>query len=477
MTFGQFWSVMRARRWAALAVFLLVVLTTLVVSLMLPKQYKAEASVVIDVKPDPVAAMMNPSMAMPSFMATQVDILGSERVVLRVIRDLKLLENPQLREQWQTDGQGKGTIEQWLVTLLQKQLDVKPSRESNVISISYKAPNPRFAAGMANAFAQAYIATTLELRVDPAKQFSSFFVQQSKDAREALEKAQQRLSDFQRAKGIIATDERLDVENARLNELSSQLVQIQAVASESGSRQQQAQGGQGDRIQDVLTNPLISGLKSDLSRSEARLQELNSKYGDNHPQVVEAKANINELRSRLETETRRITGGVTVSNNINKQRESQVRRELESQRARVAQMKVARDQGQVLIREVENAQRTFDGLMSRMNQSALESQTTQSYANVLSSALPPVEHASPRLLLNLPLSMLLGALLAVGVAMLLEMTDRRVRASEDVVAALGLPILGVLPKPNAKRLALGKRPALEAPRVIGLPMADKHRGE
>ena len=438
MTFGQFWSVMRARRWAALAVFLLVVLTTLVVSLLLPKQYKAEASVVIDVKPDPVAAMMNPSMAMPSFMATQVDILGSERVVLRVIRDLKLLENPQLREQWQTDGEGKGTIEQWLVTLLQKQLDVKPSRESNVISITYKAPNPRFAAGMANAFAQAYIATTLELRVDPAKQFSSFFVQQSKDAREA---------------------------------------QIQAVASESGSRQQQAQGGQGDRIQDVLTNPLISGLKSDLSRGEARLQELNSKYGDNHPQVVEAKANINELRSRLETETRRITGGVTVSNNINKQRESQVRRELESQRARVAQMKVARDQGQVLIREVENAQRTFDGLMSRMNQSALESQTTQSYANVLSSALPPVEHSTPRLFLNIPLSVLLGALLAVGVAMLLEMTDRRVRASEDVVAALGLPILGVLPKPNAKRLALGKRPALEAPRVIGLPMADKHKGE
>ena len=58
-----------------------------------------------------------------------------------------------------------------MIELLTKNLDVKPSRESNVIQINYRSPDPRFAAGLANAFAQAYIATTLELRVDPAKQF------------------------------------------------------------------------------------------------------------------------------------------------------------------------------------------------------------------------------------------------------------------------------------------------------------------
>ncbi|MBP7667796.1 MAG: chain length determinant protein EpsF, partial [Burkholderiaceae bacterium] len=260
MTFGQFLSILRARKWAALLVFVLVVGTTVGVSLVLPKQYDATASVVIDIKPDPVAAMAFPTMAMPSFMATQVDILTSDRVALKVIRDLKLLDNPTLREQWQTEGEGKGTIEQWLIELLTKNLDVKPSRESNVIQINYRSPDPRFAAGLANAFAQAYIATTLELRVDPAKQFSAFFVAQSKDARTALEAAQGKLSAFQRDKGIIAADERLDVENARLAELSSQLVQIQAIASESGSRQQQAQGASGDRMQEVLNNPLIGGL-------------------------------------------------------------------------------------------------------------------------------------------------------------------------------------------------------------------------
>ena len=476
MTFGQFLSILRARKWAALLVFALVVATTVAVSLLLPKQYQADASVVIDVKPDPVAAMAFPTMAMPSFMATQVDILISDRVALKVIRDLKLLDNAALREQWLTEGEGKGTIEQWLITLLQKNLDVKPSRESNVIQISYKSPDPRFAAGLANAFAQAYIATTLELRVDPAKQFTSFFSVQSKESRDALERAQSRVSAFQQAKGIIATDERLDVENARLNELSSQLVQMQAIASESASRQAQAQGEQSDRIQEVLQNPLISSLKADLSRNEVRLQELNSKFGVNHPQVVEAKAISAELRNRIDGETRRVTGGVSVSSNINKQREAQVKRELESQRAKVLRMKAVRDEGQVLVREVESAQRTYDNLMARLNQTALESQSTQSYANMLTSAQPPAEHSSPKLLLNTLLAIFLGTLLAVGVALLLELSDRRVRAPEDVIAALGLPVLGVLPKPTAKRFSAGRHALLMQQRVIGLPAPNANKG-
>ncbi|MBY0469477.1 MAG: chain length determinant protein EpsF [Burkholderiaceae bacterium] len=476
MTFGQFLSILQARKWAALLVFFLVVTTTVVVSLLLPKQYDAAASVVVDIKPDPVSAMVFQGMAMPSFMATQVDILTSDRVALKVIRDLKLTENPTLREQWQTEGEGKGSFDQWLIEILKKYLNVKPSRESNVIEIGYRSPDPRFAAGLANAFAQAFIATTLELRVDPAKQYSTFFVAQSKEARTALETAQAKLSAFQRDKGIIAADERLDVENARLAELSSQLVQLQAVSSESGSRQQLAQGAQGDRMQEVLSNPLIGGLRADLTRNEARLQELNSKFGDNHPQVVEAKANIAELRTRIDAEIRRVTGGVSVTNTINKQREAQVKRELEAQRSKLLQLKAVRDQGQVLVRELENAQRSYDNVMTRLNQTAMESQANQSYVNLLTTAQPPSDPASPKLLLNTALAIFLGALLAIGVALLLELSTRRVRAPEDVIAALGLPVLGVLPKPNAKRFVSGKHALMLQQRVIGLPAPQANTG-
>ena len=472
MNFVQFLSILRARKWIALFVFALVIATTVAVSLLLPKTYTATVSVVIDAKPDPVTAMLNPAAALPSFLATQVDIMTSDRVALRVIRDLKLLDNPDLRQQWLDDTDGKGVIEQWLVDILQKKLDVKPSRESNVITITYKSPDPRFAAGLANAFAQAYIATTLELRTDPAQQFKKFFDAQTKDARDAVERAQAKASAFQRENGIIASDERVDVETMRLNDLSSQLTQLQALSAESTSRQGQASSSQSDRMQEVLNSPLIGGMKAELTRNEARLQELNAKFGDNHPQVIEDKANIAEQRIRIDAEIKRITSGVGVSNTINKSREGQLRASLDAQRAKVLQMKAVRDEGLVLQREAENAQRIYDNLVARLSQSSLESQSTQSFASILTTAQPPAEASSPKLLLNTALAIFLGALLAVGVALLSELNDRRVRSAEDAVAVLDLPVLGTLPKPNAKRFIAGHLGLPALPRAIALSPAN-----
>ncbi len=452
MSFTQFIAILAARWKISLAVFITLVSVTLAVSLILPKKYTAVASIVIDAKSDPLSAVLYAGGVNPSLIATQIDVLNSDRVAYKVVRNLKLSENPNIREQWLASTDGTGSIEQWLINIFQKSLEVKPARESNVISVSYKAPDPKFAAGLANAFVQAYLETNLELRVDPAKQFSSFFVTRSKEARDTVEKAQAKLSDYQKQKGIIASDERLDVENTRLNELSSQLVGLQALASDSGSRQTAAKGDESDRLQEVLGNPLIAGLKSDQARLEARIEEMNAKLGENHPQVIEAKANLAELRKRVQAETVKVTGSVGLSNSINKQRVGELRASLEAQRNKVLQMKAVRDEGAVLQRDVENAQRNHDQIVQRLTQSSLESQATQSNAAVLTSAVPPDEASSPRILLNMLLAVFLGTLFAVGSALLLELTDRRIRNPEDVVLAVALPIIGAMPKPTAKRL-------------------------
>lgn len=473
MNVTQFLAILRARWWVALVVFLLTVGTTLSVSLLLPKQYSASSTVVIDVKPDPIAGQFAGMLA-PSYMATQVDVIQSDRVAQRVVRNLKLAENPQVRADWLEATGGQGSIEDWLSGRFRAGMDVKPSRESNVISVSYRAPDPRFAAALANAFVQAYIDTSLELKVDPAKQYSNFFDLRAKEARDALEKAQARVSAFQKEKNIIATDERFDVENSRLSELSSQLVMIQALSSESGSRQVQAQGASADRMQEVLNNGLVLSLKADLSRNEARLQELSSRLGDSHPQVVEAKANINSLRSRLDAETKRVTGGVGVTATINRQREAELRASLEAQRTKVLRMKAVRDEGAVLSREMESAQRSYETVLARLNQSSLESQSTQGNIFVLGQASPPNDASSPKVFLNTALSAVIGALLAIGAVLALEMLDRRVRAFDDLTSALGLPVLGIMPKPTARPKTGNKRLSLMQQRLVtSLPAPQK----
>ncbi len=468
MNLSQFFSVIRAHWRVVMLVLALTVGTAAGISLMLPKQYIATATVVVDQsRPDPVAAALYQGNPSPAFTATQVDVIKSERVALRVVRQLNLADSEERKARWMLATQGEGSIETWLAAGMLFALDVKPSRESNVVAVSYKADDRDRAALMANAFVQAYMDVSLELKVGPAKDYSGFFKSRSEELRANVERAQAKLSAYQREKGVVvASDGQIDVESARLNELSTQLVTVQGMAAGANGRQAQVQGGGGERLGEVFNNPIVSGLRAEITRAEAKLQELTSRLGDNHPQVIEARANINSLRGRLDVETRRVAGSVGSVGNINRQREAELRVAIEAQRARVLKMRLAREEGMVLVRDLENAQRAYDAVLTRLNQSSLESQVTQPNAYVLAQAVPPLLPSSPKIITNTALSIVIGLVLAIGAAIVLEMIDRRLRNAGEVSELLGLPVLGVLPKPSGVGGFSGGRKALVSPRGL-----------
>lgn len=469
MSLTQLLIVLRARWLTAVMVLVVVALMAAGITALLPKKYTASASVVLDVKsPDPIAGIVLPGMNASSYMATQADVLQSERVSLRAIELLKFESNPDNRAHWLEATGGVGDYRSFLSDGLLKDLVVRPSRESNVLTVSYTSEDPRLAAAVANAFVDAYVGTVVDLRTEPAKQYSSFFDDRAKANRETLEKMQAKLSAYQQQKGIVATDERLDIETQRLNELSSQLIALQAIANESAGRQ--AQTGNAGEMTEVLTNPLIATLKADLSRQEAKLQEISSRLGAQHPQVLELQASISELRGRVAAETRRVTGAVAVNNSVNQTRLAQVREALEEQRAKIMRLKGQRDEVAVLVRDVENAQKAYDAVATRVNQTAMESQTTQTNVSVLKRATQPVWPSSPRSLLNLAIALVLGTLLAVGTVVLRETFDQRLRTEEDILSHLKQPLLGVLPggakssNKSRTRLGLGHKGGM-APRL------------
>ena len=468
MNLSQFVSILWARRLAGCLIFALTVGTAIGVSLLMEKQYTATATVVIDQsRPDPLAAAMYSGSPSPAYMATQADVLKSERISQLVVRKLGLANDQGARQKWMEVAKGQGSFEVWLAEGIQERLEVNPSRQSNLINVSFKTSDPLNAARMANAFVQAYLEVSVDMRVDPAKQYSAFFDSRAQELRANVERARARLAAYQHEKGVvIASDGQLDVEAARLNELSSQLVALQAVAADSSSRRLQAQAGSADRLQEVVNNPALSGLRGDITRAEARLQELTSRLGDNHPQVIEARANIASLRTRLDVETRRVTGTFDVTNTINRQREAEIRSALEAQRARVVKLRNAREEGAVLIRDVESAQRAYDSVLARLSQTSLESQTTQSNAYVLTQATPPGAPSSPKIVLNALLAIVIGLFFAIGAAVFLEMADRRIRTADEVSELVGLPLLGILPGPGGKGRFAGRRTPLVSSRTM-----------
>ena len=443
MTLQQFLLILRARARIAIFTLLATVLTTLVVSLLLPKQFTASTAVVIDVKsPDPIAGMVLPGMISPGYMATQVDIINSERVAQRVVKLLRMDESPVIKEQWQEATEGKGEIRVWLADLLQKKLDVKPSRESNVINIGFSGADPKFAAGVANAFAQSYIDVSLELKVEPARQSAAWFEGQTKLLRDKLEVAQAALSDYQQKAGIVVSDERLDYESNKLNELSTQLTIVQTQTSDSHSKGKSAGGS--DTLTEVMQNPLINGLKSDIARLEARQQESNINLGKNHPQTIRGESELASFREKLASEIRKISGSIGTSYQVGKQKEKELLDAMDNQKTRVLALKKQHDEISVLKRDVESAQRSFEGVSQRTAQTRLESLSVQTNAVVLNPASEPTQHSKPRVFLNVLVSIFLGTLLGVGAALMLELSNRRVRSEEDIAEATGVPVLATI---------------------------------
>ena len=460
MTLQQFLLILRARYKAALITLLVVVATTLAVSLVLPKQYTANSAVVVDVKsPDPVSGMMLQGMIAPGYMATQIDIINSDRVAQRVVKLLRMDESAAIKAQWQEETQGKGQLVIWLADLLQRKLEVKPARESNVINIGYSGADPDFAAAVSNAFAQAYLDVNLDLKLAPARQYAAFFEEQTKLMRDKLEKAQKALSTYQRNNGIVSADERLDFETAKLNETSSQLTGIQGQTTDSQSKRQNSQA---DTVAEVMQSPLINGLKADIARLDAKLQESNVNLGKNHPQTQRTEMELATLKAQLETETRKITSSIDTTYQVSKQREQQLQGALATQKARVLTLNKQRDEINVLRHDIETAQRAYEGLSQRATQTNVESQNGQTNIAVLNAASPPSEPSKPRVLLNVLVSIFLGTLLGVGLALMLELINRRVRSADDLVEALDLPVLGSIASATAmlKRSARGKQPRL-----------------
>ncbi len=443
----QIYSVLSARRRLIFGIFGSVFAFVLAVTLILPKLYTAVASVVIDAKIDPVAGGAFTEQILASYVATQADVISSQRVALRVSKVLKLDQLPALQKKWQSKTNGEGDINSWIASyLVEKMVRVQAAHESlthpgNVINIAVRWTDPKMAATLANAYAQAAIDTNIELKIEPAKQYARWFDERSRALRSTVEAKQKVLSDFQNTTGIIATDQKLDVENARLTELSTELVAIQSLRQESQSRQRQV-SGDNESLPEVLRSPLIVTLKDSLSDAESKQSDIAARLGKNHPDYQAAQAEVETLRSRIAKETAKIAASLSSASQVDVRRENDIRLALEAQKKRVLELKHQHDQADVLQNDVTTAQRDLDAVTQRFAESSLESQIQQTNVVLLSAATPPIDPSSPKFLINLFIGLFLGAVAGIGTALLLEMRNPLIRDDEEILKLLDVPLLG-----------------------------------
>jgi chain length determinant protein EpsF len=448
MSIKQILRIVWARKWLVLTLLVLISLVGTGVTLLLPKQYTAESAMIIEMRIDPVLGAIAPGLAAPGYMATQVDVLKSERVAARVVKMLGVERSPSAVAQWRDETNAKIPLERYFANLLQRGLNVEPSRGSNVINVSFSAQDPIFAQAAANAFVQAYMDISVELRVAPARQSAAFLDEQTKVLRNNLETAQARLSKFQQERGIVVSDERFDQENARYQALTMQLSAAQGERVEAETR---LRNSGAPSSPDILFNPAVQGLKSQLATAETKMKEMSAIWGRNHPSRIQLEAQIGELKQQIGQESRLVSGGTSTLSRSSGQKVAELQSQIDEQKKKLQTLRADRDLEAVFKRDVDTAQRAYEGISSRVGQFTLESQNNQANTRLLSPAVEPLEPSRPRVAVGIIGSIAGGLVLGMLAALGWEMVDRRVRDPEDMLVMAGVPVIGVLRPEGSKR--------------------------
>ncbi|MDP1525007.1 MAG: GNVR domain-containing protein [Rhodocyclaceae bacterium] len=448
MNFKLILSALQARYRLFFLILLITVSTTLVVSLAMPKTYVAQVSLLLDGKDEQSMRSTNAPLdrERAGYMQTQVDILTSPKVARRVIADLNLATNPDVIESFESSG-AIGALENWLAEGLAKQIKVETS-QSSLVQLSFASSDPEYSAKVANAYAKAYVDTVLELRVEPTRQTSIWFDEQLKGLRDNMAQAEQRLTDFQQEHGIVAKEEHLDIDNIQLTSLAGQLASP-------------GNGFAADRQSGPDSNVVVQRLKTDLLRSESKLQEASVNFGSKHPQYQRQMAEVLGLRQQVAEETGNAIAVAASAAERSRQSRNRLLGEIAAQRDRVLGLKQARNQLVMLNHDVDIAQRTYDTAMQRFMASKIESRALQTNVSVLDQALAPSIPARPKIGLNIALSLFIGTLLGLAIVSLIELLDQRVRLLDDLSEDLQVPLLAVLSNETPTN---GWLPALPAPR-------------
>jgi polysaccharide biosynthesis transport protein len=425
-----------------------------------PGVYTATSSVLVDMRADLVSgAQTNASNGQ---FATEVEVVKSQRVLSKVIDTLKLDDHPSLKSQFLHTFSTVG-FKRWVRILMQKNLAVEVSHGASVMKISFTNPDAELSAAIANAFAAAFVETSLALRVERAEKYSEFFNERAKAMRENVEKARGKLTAFQKTVDVLPHGEKPDLELAKLNQLEEQLLHTQAALRDSTSRAVFAQ----DSSESMLNSPVSSSIRQELMRKDSQLAELKSRYDDNHPRVLEVQSALTALKDKLANEQARAAALQGESKAISKRREAELRKAIELQREKVFAKGVSKNGLSSLQKEIEAEQRAYDYIQHRYSQASLERHNNLPTATLLSRAEIPDESKKDIVIRSFWKILLLG-LGGFGIlaAFVQEFFDRRVYSAEDISAYIELPIIGTLPSPYKSIWGRPELPSVQQSRLL-----------
>ena len=406
------------------------------------------------------------------YYLTQIEVMKSRNYAERLVRDLKLAKHPEydLRQRREETG--------WLNSLLEKfrgpapahtasdeeiaegavaqvigQLTITPTRQTQIVKVTFDSHDPQLAERVPNALAKIYIEADMEERSGTSLGLTRFLSEQAAELKQKLAESEQELQQYRESQKIVVTKGQSGTDTSRrLDDLTASLedARRKRSAAETVNRQVTAlaQGQSSEALESMPAlqrDPVLLRRKEAEVEAERRLSEAAKRYGPDHPKMAAMQSDLKTARDGVRAQIS--TVAQTVAKEYEAARASEAAAEQAYARARAETQVFNRAEFPLtrLERNVESNRRLYEAFMQRSTEVSI-GEVRQPIARVIDPARLPAGSIGPDKRKIILSSMLWALLATVGIALLVMRLDNRVKTRQDLEAKLEIKAAGVVPR-------------------------------
>jgi capsular exopolysaccharide synthesis family protein len=377
----------------------------------------------------------------PYFLQTQYEIIQSQKILYPVI------ERFELQKKW---GRNQPLPMDLALQVLKDSLGVRRFRDTSLIEISVESVEPSLAAQLANAIAEVFSTERLELRRKETQRGLDKLQEKLKQQEAKVQAAQQKVERVRRELNVPVFGA------VKLSDMTIQQLEQQQTAAkvEMVSRESRLQELQKLSPQDlrnaatsIFNDANLALLLQNFDTVELQLERLKQQFGPEHPDLRSVLAQHEKLQLQIDTRIRGLMRGFEVDYKMTQTRYAELAKQLEElKKASLAQDSEAYLAYRNAQRAEESETRLCETMKAQFEQETVKLELPRSPVELIDRAEVPLFPVRPSMGLNLVLATVVGLVLGIALAFLVEFLDTGVKVMEDVEQYLGLPVLGVIPR-------------------------------
>ena len=459
----QYLHILLKRKWLILSLTLVFFVLGGVRAAMKTPLYSSTARIQIDREAGKVieGGSTSPSEeGGAEFLRTQYEILKSRAMAERVVSALRIHEDEEffrpldvsalglLTGSRKTLGLSSSELQSRAVGIVMSNVSVSPVMQSRLVDLTYLDPNPVRAQRVANAYAEAYVASTLDKRFQANSYAKTFLEDQIKQLQIRLEDSEKALLQFAERERMVEVTEKSSIAENNLAAANTALGQLISERIKNEQLWKQVDRGNAMGLPQILSNHVIDTLRGQRKALETEYQEKLENFKPSYPAMVQIVNKIKEVDRQIAAEIATIRNSLKAAYESSLSEENEMKARIETLREEVLKLQKKGIQYNVLKREVDTNRGLYNSLLQRYKEVDIAGGIGTSNVFIVEHGTVPGTPSEPNIPRYLIIALAMGFGLGVTCAIILEMLDDRVRAPEEMEQISGLATLGIIPRPE-----------------------------